>query len=81
MATYIDNDSDSFININDFDLDNNGANIVELDNNNGDPTILLSNTPLKTIFEEDKGGNGPKFGPKLKNTRRGIGILSIRQRI
>jgi hypothetical protein len=57
MATYIDNDSDSFINIDDFDLNNNGADIVELDNNNGDPTILLSNTPLKKIIKEVIGLN------------------------
>lgn len=81
MATYINDDGDSFININDFDSDDNGANITELYNNDRDPTIPLSNTPLKTIFEEDKGGDGPEFGPKPKNTRRGTRILSIRQRI
>ena len=78
MAKYINNNSDSFININDFDLDNNRATIKELDNNNRDPTISLSNiggTPLNTINEEDKG---PIFGPIPKKTRRGTRILLIR---
>ena len=81
MAKYINNNSDSFININDFDLDNNRATIKELDNNNRDPTISLSNiggTPLNTINEEDEG---PIFGPIPKKTRRGTGILLIGQRI
>jgi hypothetical protein len=81
MAKYINNNSDSFININDFDLDNNRANIKELDNNNRDPTISLSNiggTPLNTINEEDKG---PIFGSIPKKTGRGTRILLIRQRI
>jgi hypothetical protein len=81
MAEYIDDNSDSFININDFDLDDDGANIKEPDDNNRDPTIPLSNiggTPLNTIDEEDEG---PVFGPILKKTRRGTGILSIGQRI
>jgi hypothetical protein len=81
MAKYINNNSDSFININDFDLDNNRANIKELDNNNRDPTISLSNiggTPLNTINEEDKG---PIFSPILKKTGRGTRILLIGQRI
>jgi hypothetical protein len=43
MAKYIDDNSDSFINIDDFDSDDNGANIKELDDNNRDPIIPLSN--------------------------------------
>jgi hypothetical protein len=81
MAKYINDNGDSFININNFDLDNNGANIKEPDDNNRDPTIPLSNiggTPLNTIDEEDEG---PIFGPILKKTGRGTRILSIRQRI
>ena len=81
MAKYIDNNSDSFVNIDDFDSDDDGADIKELDDNNRDPTILLSNiggTPLNTINEEDEG---PVFGPIPKKTRRGTRILLIRQRI
>jgi hypothetical protein len=81
MAKYINYNGDSFININNFDLDNNGANIKEPDDNNRDPTIPLSNiggTPLNTIDKEDKG---PIFGPIPEKTRRGTGILLIRQRI
>jgi hypothetical protein len=78
IAEYINDNSNSFVNIDDFDLDNNGANIEELNDNNGDPIILLSNRggiPLNIINKEDKG---PIFGPILKKTRRGTGILLIR---
>jgi hypothetical protein len=81
IAKYIDNNSDSFININDFDLDDNKADIKEPNDNDRDPTIPLSNkggTPLNTINKEDKG---PIFGPAPKKTRRGTKILLIRQRI
>ena len=81
MAKYIDDNSDSFINIDDFDLDDDGADIKELDNNNRDPIIPLSNiggTPLNTINKEDEG---PIFSPILKKTKRGTRILLIRQRI
>jgi hypothetical protein len=81
MAKYINNNSNSFININDFNLDDDGANIKEPDNNNRDPTILLFNirgTPLNTINKEDKG---PIFSSILKKTKRGTRILLIRQRI
>jgi hypothetical protein len=78
MAEYINNNSNSFININNFNLDNNRANIKEPDNYNKDPTIPLSNirdTPLNTINKEDKG---PIFSLILKKTRRGTKILLIR---
>ena len=81
MTEYINNNGDSFIDIDDFDLDDDGADIKELDNNDRDPTIPLSNiggTPLNTINEEDKG---PIFGLIPKKTRRGTRILLIRQRI
>ena len=81
MAEYIDDNGDSFVDIDDFDSDDNGADIEEPDDNDGDPTIPLSNiggTPLNTIDEEDKG---PIFGPIPKKTGRGTGILSIGQRI
>jgi hypothetical protein len=81
IAKYIDDNSNSFINIDDFDLDDNRADIRELDDNDRDPIIPLSNiggTPLNTINEEDEA---PIFGPILKKTRRGTGILLIRQRI
>jgi hypothetical protein len=81
MAEYIDDNGDSFVNIDDFDSNNDGADIKEPDDNDGDPTIPLSNiggTPLNTIDEEDKG---PIFSPIPKKTGRGTRILSIRQRI
>jgi hypothetical protein len=42
-SEFINNNSNSFININKFNLDNNRANIKEPNNNNRDPTIPLSN--------------------------------------
>jgi hypothetical protein len=81
MAEYIDDDGDSFVNIDDFDSDDDGADIREPNDNNGDPTIPLSDTPLETIFEEHEGEDRPEFGPQPKKTGRGTGILSIGQRI
>jgi hypothetical protein len=81
MAEYIDDNGNSFVNINDFNSDDDGANIKEPDDNDRDPIIPLSNiggTPLNTIDKEDKG---PIFGPIPKKTGRGTRILSIRQRI
>jgi hypothetical protein len=43
IAEYIDDNSDSFIDIDDFDSDDDGADIEELNDNNRDPTIPLSN--------------------------------------
>jgi hypothetical protein len=80
-SEFINDNSDSFVDIDEFDLDDEGADIKEPNDNNGDPTIPLSNiggTPLDTIDEEDKG---PIFSPAPKKTKRGTGILSIRQRI
>jgi hypothetical protein len=81
MATPINDNYNSFVNIDDFDSDNEGANVREPDDNNGDPIIPLSNTPLKTIYEENKDENGSKLDPKPKKTERGTGTLSIGQRI
>jgi hypothetical protein len=81
ITKYINDNSDSFIDIDDFNSDDDGANIKEPNDNDGDPTIPLSNrggTPLNTINKEDEG---PIFGPAPKKTRRGTGILLIRQRI
>jgi hypothetical protein len=77
MDPLSDNIYNGFININDFDLDNDGADIREPDNNNRDPIIPLLDTPLETIFKENKD----KEEPKPKKTRNGTRILSIRQRI
>jgi hypothetical protein len=80
-SEFIDDNGDSFIDIDEFDSDDEGADIEEPNDNDRDPTIPLSNiqgTPLDTIDEEDEG---PIFGPILKKTGRGTRILSIRQRI
>jgi hypothetical protein len=79
MATPFDNSDDSFINIDDFGLDNKGADIREPDDDNADLTLPLSATPLETIKEKED--NGPKLGPKPKKTRRGTVTLTIGQRI
>jgi hypothetical protein len=81
LTEYINNNSNSFINIDDFNLDNNRANIKEPDNYNKDLIISLFNiksTFLNIINNEDKR---PIFNSILKKTKRGIKILLIRQRI
>jgi len=59
IVEYIDNNGDSFININDFDSEEEGANLNYLEDNDSDLTIPLFNTPLDTILEEDKEGERP----------------------
>jgi hypothetical protein len=63
MAEYIDDNRDSFVNINDFDLEEEGADLNCLEDNNSDPIIPLSNTLLGTILEEDKEEDGPIYSP------------------
>ena len=75
MAKYIDNNGDSFIDINDFDSEDKGVDVDKPEDDDADPTIPLSNTPLETIIEEDETGNRPVFSPQQK---RG---LSLGQRI
>jgi hypothetical protein len=65
MATPFNNSNNSFININDFDSEDKGADIREPDDNNTDLTLPLSDTPLETIKEEEED-DGPELGPKLK---------------
>jgi hypothetical protein len=81
MATPFDNSDDSFVDIDDFDLDDEGADIREPDDDDADPTLPLLDTPLETIEEEDEEDDGPKLGPKPKKTGRGTVTLTIRQRI
>jgi hypothetical protein len=64
MTEYIDDNGDSFIDIDDFNSEDEGADVDEPDDNDSDPTILLSNTPLGTIIEEDEAGDKPVFGPQ-----------------
>jgi hypothetical protein len=54
ITTSLDNNYNSFININNFNLDKKGANIKCLKDNNINLIILLSNTSLETILKEDK---------------------------
>ena len=74
MAEYIDDNGDSFVDINDFDSEEEGADLDCLEDDDSDPTIPLSNT-LGTIIEEDEEGDRPIYGPQQKRE------LSIRQRI
>jgi hypothetical protein len=62
MAEYIDDNGDSFVDINDFDLEEEGADLDCLEDDDSDPTIPLSNT-LGTIIEEDEEGDRPIYGP------------------
>jgi hypothetical protein len=75
MAKCIDDNGDSFVDINDFDSEEEGADLECPEDDNSDPTIPLSNTPLGTIIEEDEKGDRPIYSPQQK---RG---LSIGQRI
>jgi hypothetical protein len=63
IAEYINNNRDSFININDFNLKEEGANVNKPEDNNSNPIIPMSNTPLGTIIKEDKKGDRPIFSP------------------
>jgi hypothetical protein len=63
MANYINDNRDSFVDINDFDLEDEGADLNYLEDDNSDPTIPLSSTPLGTILEEDKEGGRPIYSP------------------
>ena len=57
-SEFIDDNNNNFININEFDLNNDKVDIKELNDNNKDFIILLFNikgTLLNTIDEEDKG--------------------------
>jgi hypothetical protein len=63
IAKYINNNRDSFININNFNVEEKGADLKCLEDNDSDPTIPLSNTPLGTILKEDKKGDRPIYSP------------------
>jgi hypothetical protein len=75
MAEYIDDNGDSFVDIDDFDSEEEGADLNEPEDDDSDPIIPLLYTPLGTIIEEDEEGDRPIYGPQQK---RG---LSIGQRI
>jgi hypothetical protein len=44
-------------------LEEEGADLNCLNDDDSDPIILLSNTPLDIILEEDEEGDGPVYGP------------------
>jgi hypothetical protein len=62
MAEYIDDNGDSFVDIDDFDSEEEGADLDCPEDDDSDPTIPLSNT-LGTIIEEDEEGDRPIYGP------------------
>ena len=64
IAEYIDDNSDSFIDIDDFDSEDEGTDVDELKDDDADLIILLSNTLLKTIIEEDEAGDRLVFSPQ-----------------
>ena len=64
MTEYIDDNGDSFVDIDDFDSEDEGADVDEPEDDDADPIIPLFNTPLDTIIEEDEAGDRPVFGPQ-----------------
>jgi hypothetical protein len=64
MTEYIDDNRDSFIDIDDFDSEDEGTDVDELKDDDADLIILLSNTLLKTIIEEDEAGDRLVFSPQ-----------------
>jgi len=64
IAEYIDDNGDSFIDIDDFDSEEEGADLNCPEDDDSDPTIPLSNNPLGTILEEDEEGDRPIYGPQ-----------------
>jgi hypothetical protein len=54
IIKYINDNRDSFIDIDDFDLKDEGADVDELKDDDADSIIPLFNTPLKTIIKEDE---------------------------
>ena len=54
MTEYIDDNKDSFINIDDFDLKDKRVDVDELKDDDVDFIILLFNTLLKIIIKEDE---------------------------
>ena len=64
MAEYIDDNGDSFIDIDDFNSKDKRADVDELDNNDSDLIISLSNTLLRTIIKEDEIRNKLVFSPQ-----------------
>ena len=80
-SEFINDNSNSFIDIDKFDSNDDGTDIKEPNDNNKDLIILLFNikgTPLNTINKEDER---LIFSLILKKTKGGTGILLIRQRI
>jgi len=64
IANYIDDNGDSFVDIDDFDSEEEGADLNCLEDDDSDRTILLSNTALGTILEEDEEGDGLVYSPQ-----------------
>jgi hypothetical protein len=54
IIKYINDNRDSFIDIDDFDLKDEGADVDELKDDDADSIIPLFNTPLKTVIKEDE---------------------------
>jgi hypothetical protein len=64
ITEYIDDNGDSFIDIDDFNSKDKRADVDELDNNDSDLIISLSNTLLRTIIKEDEIRNKLVFSPQ-----------------
>ena len=63
MATSLNNNDYGFVDIDDFDSEEEGADLDCPEDDDSDPIIPLSNTPLGTIIEEDEEGDRPIYSP------------------
>ena len=64
ITEYIDDNKDSFIDIDDFDSEEERADLNYPEDDDSDLIILLSNNPLKTILKEDKEEDRPIYSPQ-----------------
>jgi hypothetical protein len=81
LDTPFNDDYNGFVDIDEYDSDDEGADVREPDDDDCDPIIPLSNiegTLLDTIYEEE---DEPELGANAKKTGRGTVTLSIGQRI
>jgi hypothetical protein len=61
ITEYIDDNKDNFIDIDDFDSEEERADLNYPEDDDSDLIILLFNNPLRTILKEDKEEDRPIY--------------------